>query len=72
MDNIIMKKEQHAGLCKLLAAEGYDVMLLLIVLGRAGTHFKCLESATKRWTFPTLEVRNYTANSPTEYTVESL
>jgi hypothetical protein len=39
MDKVMEKKEQHAELCKLLAAEGYDVMLLPIVLGSAGTLF---------------------------------
>jgi hypothetical protein len=38
MDKVIEKKEQYAGLCYLLAAEGYDVMLLPIVLGTA-VHF---------------------------------
>jgi hypothetical protein len=41
------KKEQHAEVRKLLAAEGYDVMLLPVVLGSAGTLFKCLDRATK-------------------------
>jgi hypothetical protein len=35
MDKVIEKKEQYAGLCYLLAAEGYGVMLLPIVLGSA-------------------------------------
>jgi hypothetical protein len=47
MDKVIEKKEQHAKLCKVLAAEGYDVMLLPIVLGSAGTLFKCLHRATQ-------------------------
>jgi hypothetical protein len=28
LDKVIEKKEQHAGLCKMLAVEGYDVVLL--------------------------------------------
>jgi hypothetical protein len=55
MDKDVEKKEQSAGLCKSLAAEGYDVMLLPVVLGSAGTHFKCLDRAKKRWTSSTLE-----------------
>jgi hypothetical protein len=37
---VIEKKEQDAEMCRLLAAEGYDVMLLLVVLGSAGTLLK--------------------------------
>jgi hypothetical protein len=36
----------------LLAAEGYDVMLLPIVLGSAGTHFRSLDCATKEMDIP--------------------
>jgi hypothetical protein len=42
MDKVIEKIEQHAQLWRLLAAEGYDVMLLPDVLGSAGKLFKCL------------------------------
>jgi hypothetical protein len=35
----------------MLAVEGYDVVLLPVVLGSAGTLFKCLDRATKEWTF---------------------
>jgi hypothetical protein len=49
MDKVMEKKEQ---LCKLLAAEGYDVILLPIVLGSAGTLFKCLDRATKEMDIP--------------------
>jgi hypothetical protein len=52
MDKVMEKKEQHAELCKFLAAEGYDVMLLPIVLGSAGTLFKCLDRATKEMDIP--------------------
>jgi hypothetical protein len=52
MDKVMEKKEQHAELCKLLTAEGYDVMLLPIVLGSAGTLFKCLDCATKEMDIP--------------------
>jgi hypothetical protein len=34
--------------CKLLAAEGYEVMLLPFVLGSAKSLFECLHRATKR------------------------
>jgi hypothetical protein len=61
------KKEQHAELCKLLAAEGYDVMLIPIVLGSAKTLLNALIVQQKRWTSPTLEKRNYKASST--YTV---
>jgi hypothetical protein len=47
MDKVMEEKEQHPELGKLLAAEGYDVMLLPSVLGSAGTLLKCLERATK-------------------------
>jgi hypothetical protein len=59
MDKVIEKEEHHAELCKMLAVEGYDVMLLPVVLGSAGTLFKCLDRA---WTLLTLERRNYTAS----------
>jgi hypothetical protein len=52
MDKVMEKKEQHAELCKLLAAEGYDVTLLPIVLGSAGTLFKCLDRAPKEMDIP--------------------
>jgi hypothetical protein len=44
----VTEKGQHAELCKLLAAEGYDVMLLPVVLGSAGALYKCLDRAIKR------------------------
>jgi hypothetical protein len=52
MDKVMETKQQHAELCKLLAAEGYDVMLLPIVLGSAGTLFQCLDRATKETDIP--------------------
>jgi hypothetical protein len=52
MDKVIEKKEQHAELCRLLAAEAYDVMLLPVVLESAGTLFKCLDRATKEMDIP--------------------
>jgi hypothetical protein len=52
MDKVMEKKEQHAEPCKLLAGEGYDVMLLSFVLGSAGTLFKCLDRATKEMDIP--------------------
>jgi hypothetical protein len=39
--------QQHAELCKLPGAEGYDVILLPIILGSAGAFFKCLDRARK-------------------------
>jgi hypothetical protein len=39
MDKVIEKKEQHAEVCIFLIAEEYDVMLLPVVLGSAGTLF---------------------------------
>jgi hypothetical protein len=53
MNKVIEKKEQHAGLSKSLAAEGYDdVMLLPNVLGSASTLLKCLDRATKEMDIP--------------------
>jgi hypothetical protein len=52
MDKVMEEKEQHAELCKLLAAEGYDVVLLPIVLGSAVALFKCLDRATKEMDIP--------------------
>jgi hypothetical protein len=70
MDKVIEKKEQHAELCRLFAAEGYDVMLLPVVLGSAGTLFKCLDRATKEMDIPNARKRIYTASSTyTVYTV---
>jgi len=37
---------------QLLATEGYDVMLLPILLGSAGTLFKCIDCATKGTDIP--------------------
>jgi hypothetical protein len=63
MDKVIEKKEQHPGLCKVLAAEGYDVSLLPIVLGSAGTLFKCLDRATNEMDIPNARKREFTASS---------
>jgi hypothetical protein len=52
MGKVPEKKERHAELCKLLAAEEYDVMLLPVVLGSAGTLFKCLDWATEERDIP--------------------
>jgi hypothetical protein len=46
MDRVI-KKREHSELCKILAVERYDVMLLPVGLGSAGTTFKCLDRVTK-------------------------
>jgi hypothetical protein len=70
MDKVTEKKEQHAELCKLLATEGYNVVLLPVVLGSAVTLFKCLERQQTTWTSPMPEKRNYTASYIlTAYTV---
>jgi len=52
MDKVMVKRQQHAEGCSLLAAEGYDMMLLSVVLGSAGILFKCLDRATKVMEFP--------------------
>jgi hypothetical protein len=45
-------------------------MLLPIVLGSAGTLFKCLDRATKEMDIPNARKKNYTASSTyTVYTV---
>jgi hypothetical protein len=52
MDKVIERIEQHAKLCRFFAAEGYDVMLLPVVLGSAGTLFRCLDRATTEMDIP--------------------
>jgi hypothetical protein len=52
MDKFTEKKEQHAELCKLLAAEVHAVMLLPVVLGSAGTLLKCHDRTTKEMDIP--------------------
>jgi hypothetical protein len=57
-------------LFKLLAAEGYDVMLLPVVLGSAGTIFKCLDRVTKEMKVNARKHISYTASfTSTAYTV---
>jgi hypothetical protein len=69
MDKVIEKPEQLAELCNMLAVEGYDVVLLPVILKSAGIFFKCLDRATKEWSFP-MPKRNYTASYIfTAYTV---
>jgi len=51
MDKIAEKKLQHAGWCNLLVTEGYDVMLLTIMLGVL-RHFQNLDHATKEMKVP--------------------
>jgi hypothetical protein len=58
VDKVIEKKEQHAELCRLLAAEMYDVMLLPVVLESAGTLFKCLDRAAKEMDIPRVALRS--------------
>jgi hypothetical protein len=58
MDKVIEKKEQHAELCRLLAAEEYVVVLLPVVLGIAGTFFKCRDRATKEMDIPNARKKN--------------
>jgi hypothetical protein len=53
MDKVAEKKQQHAELCRLLTTQGYDVVLLPVVLGSAGTLFKCLERAATENDIPT-------------------
>jgi len=57
MDKVAEMKQQHAELCNLLATEGYDVLLLPIVLESAGTLFKCLERATTEMDIPNARKR---------------
>jgi hypothetical protein len=52
MDKVIEKEEQYAELCKMLAVGGYGVELLPAVMGSVGTHFKCLDRATKEIDIP--------------------
>jgi hypothetical protein len=47
MDKVIEKPEQLAELCNMLAVEGYDVVLLPVILKSAGIFFNCLDRATK-------------------------
>jgi len=47
LDKVKEKIEQHDLLCKLLTHKGYEVIILPIVLGSAGSLFQCLERATK-------------------------
>jgi hypothetical protein len=53
MDKVAEKKQQHAELRRLLTTEGYNVVLLPIVLGSAGMLFKCLERAATEIGNPT-------------------
>jgi hypothetical protein len=59
MDEVIEKREQRAKMCKLLAAEGYDVMLLPVVLGSAETLFKSVDRATEKTNIPMFAKRKY-------------
>jgi hypothetical protein len=59
MDKVIAKKEQHAELCKMLAAEECAVMLLLVVLESAGTLFKLLGRATKEMDIPNARKKKF-------------
>jgi len=47
LDKLTEKKRQHTQLCDMLTAEGYDVILLPLILGDEGTLFKCLTHALK-------------------------
>jgi hypothetical protein len=62
MDKVIEGKEQYAELCRLLAAQRYDAMLLPLVLGNGARFLNALIVQEKRWSSPTLEKRNYTAS----------
>jgi hypothetical protein len=53
MDKVVQKTEQHAILCKLVAAEGNDELLILpVVLGNAGALSKYPDRATKETNIP--------------------
>ena len=39
------REYEHAQLCALLTAEGYDVVMLPVILGNSGTLFKYLKHA---------------------------
>jgi hypothetical protein len=70
MNKVIEIKEQYAKIYKMLAVWGYDVILLSVVLGSAGTLFCCLDRATKEWTTPMPEEQTYTSSfTYTAYTV---
>ena len=46
------KTAQHAVMCNLVRVEGYESIFLPIVLGTAGTLYKCLEKATTELRIP--------------------
>jgi hypothetical protein len=50
MDNVIEKKAKHAELCKLLAAEGYEVMLLPFPREALGHFLTALIQQQNIWT----------------------
>ena len=52
LEKVQEKTDQHEVLCNLLRAEGYEVIFLPIVLGTAGTLYKCLEKATTELRIP--------------------
>jgi hypothetical protein len=59
MDKVIEKIEQHAELLKMVAVEGYDVVLLPVVLGRLGHSSNALIEQHKKCTFPMPEKINF-------------
>jgi len=68
MDKVAEKKQEHVELCHLLATEGYDVMLLPIVLGSAGHFSNALIVQQKKWTAPKLGQRIIQQAPLTQYT----
>jgi hypothetical protein len=68
LDKAIEKKEQHAELCKLLAAAMHDVMLLSVVLGSAGTLLIALIVQQKKWTLPMPGKETIQQASTTQFT----
>jgi hypothetical protein len=63
LEKVNEKKEQHAGLCNLVAAEGYDVMLLPFYREVLGQFLNALIVQQKRWKFPKLGKRKLHLNS---------
>jgi len=60
-----------AELCNLLATEGFDVMLLPIVLWSAGTLFKCLDRATTEMDIPNARKRKLYSHLHSIHTLQN-
>jgi hypothetical protein len=61
MGKVKEKKYKHLDLCKIVAVEGYDVVLFPVVLGSAEALCKCLGRATNILD-PNTRKKNYTAS----------